>query len=141
MSEREGINYLNQLAYLVLILSASFEERSSILTVVLMKVAKEHIRHILLYEFNKQRNEKCENIKAEYGDRTISVSQCQRWFQKFRAGNSLEDELRPERSVELDEDILHPDGTKSYRNYWKTSREAWIWSFDHSSTPACHRKS
>jgi len=50
---------------------------------------------------------------------TISVSQCQRWFQKFRAGNySLEDELRPERSVEIDEDVLQTlMELKSHRNY------------------------
>jgi len=52
---------------------------------------------MLLYEFNKGNNatESARNIKAVYGDRTIS--QCQRWFQKFRAGNySLEDESRPD---------------------------------------------
>jgi len=57
-----------------------------------MEVTKEHI---LLYEFNKGNNatESVRNIKGVYGDRTISVSQCQRWFLKFRAGNySLEDE-------------------------------------------------
>jgi len=74
-----------------------------------MEVTKEHIRHILLYEFNKGNNatESARNIKAVYGNRTISVSQCQRWFKKFRAGNyGLEDEPRLGRSVELDEDVL-----------------------------------
>jgi len=76
---------------------------------VIMKVTKEHILHILLYDFNKGNNatESARNIKAVYGDRRISVSHCQRWFQKFRAGNyRLEDEPRPERSVELDENVL-----------------------------------
>jgi len=82
MSEGEGINYLHQLAYLVLILDASFEECSSILTVIFFKVVmemtKEHIRHILLYEFNEGNNvtESARNIKAVYGNRTKSVSQC-----------------------------------------------------------------
>jgi len=69
-----------------------------------MEVTKEHI---LLCEFNKDNNviESTRNIKAVYGDRTISVNQCQRWFQKFQAGNyNLKDE--PGRSVELDEDVL-----------------------------------
>jgi len=73
-----------------------------------MEVTKEYIRHILLYEFNKGNSamESARNIKGVYGDQTISVNQCQRWFQKFRAGNySLEDEPRPGRSVELDEDV------------------------------------
>jgi len=50
-----------------------------------MEVTKEYIQNILLYEFNKDNNatESAKNIKAVYGDRTISVSQCQRWFQKF----------------------------------------------------------
>jgi len=73
-----------------------------------MEVTKEYIRHILLYEFNKGNNttESARNIKAVYGDQTISLNQCQRWFQKFRAGNySLEDVSRPRRSVELDENV------------------------------------
>jgi len=68
---------------------------------VIMEATKEHIWHILLYEFNKGNNatESAKNIKAVYEDRTINVSQCQRWFQKFRAGNcSLEDEPRPGRA-------------------------------------------
>jgi len=50
--------------------------------------------------------ESARNIKAVYEDRTISVSQCQWWFQKFRAGNYNSEEPYPGRSVELDEDVL-----------------------------------
>jgi len=74
-----------------------------------MEVTKEHIRHILLYEFNKGNNttENARNIKVVYEDQTINVSECQRWFQKFRTGNySLEDEPRTGRFVEFDEDVL-----------------------------------
>jgi len=109
-----------------------------------MEVTKKRIRHILLYEFIHKGNnatKSARNIKAVYGDRTISVSQRQRWFQKFQTGNySLEASFwkickaRRERPA-------NPGGTKSHRNCWGTSRETWIWSFDHSSTPACHRKS
>jgi len=44
-----------------------------------MEMIKEHIWHILLYEFNKDNNvtESTRNIKTVYGDRTINVSQCQ----------------------------------------------------------------
>jgi len=82
-----------------------------------MEVTKEHIRRILLYEFNKDNNatESARNIKVIYGDRTISVSQCQRWFQKFRAGNySLEDESRSGKSVEFNEDA-NPGRTNFHR--------------------------
>jgi len=81
-----------------------------------MEVTKEHIRHILLYEFKgNNATESARNIKAIYGDRTISVSQCQRWFQKFQSGNySLKDEPRPKRSVESRQRRLaNPGGTKS----------------------------
>jgi len=66
LNVREGGNKLPaQLAYLVLILNASFEECRSILTIIfskLMEVTK-HIRHILLCEVNKSNNAtwgKCE---------------------------------------------------------------------------------
>jgi len=106
----EGENKLHQLAYLVLILSASFEECSSILFYQSYNGSdkRAYLAYFALW-FNKGNNatESARNIKAIYGDRTISVSQCQRWFQKFRAGNySLKDEPRPGRSVELDEDVL-----------------------------------
>jgi len=83
-----------------------------------MKVTKEHIRHILLYEFNKGNNamESARNIKAVYGDWTINVSQCQWWFQKFRAGNynlkaSSWKICRARRGRPA-----NPGGTKSHRN-------------------------
>lgn len=110
-------------------------------------MTKEHIRHVLLYEFSKVNNitESARNINAVYGDGTLSISQCQRRYQKFRAGNySVKDEPYPERSVlcrAQRERPAHLGGTKSYRYCSVTSREAWIWSFNHSSTPTCYRKS
>jgi len=95
-----------------------------------MEVTKENIRHILLYEFNKGNNatESAKNIKAVYGARTISISQCQRWF---RAGNySLEDDPRPGRSVELDEDVLQ---TLMEQNLIVTEKLTEKLGFDHST--------
>jgi len=86
MSEGKRINYLHQLAikadskftlflFLVHILQFDFNNNSYFFKVT-MEVTKEHIRHILLYEFNKGNNatESARNIKAVYGDRTISIS-------------------------------------------------------------------
>lgn len=48
------------------------------------------------------------NINTEYGDRTMSVSQCRLWFLKFRAGDyNREYAPCPERSVDLYDDALH----------------------------------
>jgi len=56
LNVEEGVDkYLHQFAYFVLI-SASFEECSSILTVIFLKLMEVTKKHILLYEFNKGNN-------------------------------------------------------------------------------------
>ena len=61
-------------------------------------LAKCHIRYFLLYEFHRNANatDAAKNICNAYGDKPISVSQCQRWFKKFRSREfSLQNLLRP----------------------------------------------
>lgn len=74
-----------------------------------MEMPKDHIRHVLLYEYNKHENATTatKNICEVYGKSIISVSQSQRWFKKFRSGNTnLQDEGRSGRPMELDDDLL-----------------------------------
>lgn len=74
-----------------------------------MKVTKDHVRHIMLYEYNMGHNATLatKNIREVYGNEILSVSQCQRWFLKFRTGNySLTDKSREGRPVEFDDDLL-----------------------------------
>jgi len=74
----------------------------------------------LLYEFNKGNNatESARNIKA------IWVSDNKRKPVSTVVPKIQSRKLQPRRG-----------GTKSHHNCWGTSREAWIWSFNHSSIP------
>jgi histone-lysine N-methyltransferase SETMAR len=63
----------------------------------------------MLYEFNsgKDATTATQNICAAYGEGALNVRTCQRWFTKFRSGEtSLEDKPRPGRPTELDNDAL-----------------------------------
>lgn len=74
-----------------------------------MEMPKDNIRHILLYEYNKHNNATTatKNICQVYGKSSISVSQSQRWFKKFRSGNySLQDDARSGRPMGFNEDVL-----------------------------------
>jgi transposase len=68
-----------------------------------------HIRHCLLYEFHFGTNasEAARKIKKVYGEKGLSVSQCQRWYNRFRSGNfSLEDLPRLGQPIRLNNEDL-----------------------------------
>jgi len=70
---------------------------------------KIHIRHCMLYEFNRGSTaaEATRNICAAYGDRAVDDSTCYRWFAKFESGDTiLTDKSRSGRPVEFDDQAL-----------------------------------
>lgn len=70
-----------------------------------MLVNEMHLRHIMLYEFNKGVNATLAtvNICQVYGEGVLDKRKCQYWFQRFRTGDySLEDKERSGRPNELD---------------------------------------
>lgn len=74
-----------------------------------MEVPKNHLRHIMLYEFKKGNSaaEAARNIHSVYGEECVNERTCRRWFAKFRGGDfTLEDEDRTGRPVEFDEKLL-----------------------------------
>lgn len=69
----------------------------------------EHIRHVLLYYYNKGKTATNTHTKiiAVYGKDIIKLRTCQKWFKKFRTGNfSLQDEARSGRPINIIKDDL-----------------------------------
>ncbi|KAF8769841.1 Histone-lysine N-methyltransferase SETMAR like protein [Argiope bruennichi] len=68
---------------------------------------KEHIRHCLLYEFDKKSTAAAAgcNICQVYEEDAIDESTCRRWFRKFREGDrSCQDQPKSGRPSHVGED-------------------------------------
>ena len=76
---------------------------------VLLQMSKREFRTIFFYEFKLGRNaaETARNINEVWGQGSVNECTVQRWFQKFRSGNtSLEDEPHGSRPPAIDNDQL-----------------------------------
>ena len=74
-----------------------------------MESEKEHIKHCLLYEFDKKSTAAtaCRNVCQVYGEDAIDESTCRRWFRKFREGDrSCQDQARSGRPSHVGEDDI-----------------------------------
>jgi [histone H3]-lysine36 N-dimethyltransferase SETMAR len=68
-----------------------------------------HIRHVIFYEYSRGTSaaKAAQNIKAVYGEDSISQITCQRWFARFRSGDTnLEDAPRSGKPSEFDDQAL-----------------------------------
>ncbi|XP_055698617.1 histone-lysine N-methyltransferase SETMAR-like [Phlebotomus papatasi] len=70
---------------------------------------KQHIHHIMLYEFRKGKTvgAATKDIRKVYLDRAPGLRTVTKWFAKFRSGDfNLEDQPRSGRPSELDDDVV-----------------------------------
>lgn len=75
-----------------------------------MEKSKDHMRHCILYEYQLGHSaaEATRNICNAIGQGTVSTTTVYRWFERFdKNDNSLEDEARSGRPIELDIDKLN----------------------------------
>lgn len=78
------------------------------------KAIKKHLRHVLLWLFDKNNDikgiEALQEIQDVYGPDSIAKSTCHKWLKKFKEGekdvDDLEDESRSGRPSNFDEDAL-----------------------------------
>ncbi|CAK9833045.1 Histone-lysine N-methyltransferase SETMAR [Anthophora retusa] len=74
-----------------------------------MSVCELHLRHCMLYEFKKgsTTTDTVKNICEVYGEHTLNLRKCQRWFSKFRKGDfDLSDEPRSGRPTAFNPEAL-----------------------------------
>ncbi|XP_035223177.1 histone-lysine N-methyltransferase SETMAR-like [Stegodyphus dumicola] len=74
-----------------------------------MESEEEHIKHCLLYEFDKKSTAAaaCRNVYQVYGEDAVDESTCRRWFRKFREGDrSFQDLARSARPSHVREDDI-----------------------------------
>lgn len=70
---------------------------------------KEHVRHVLLYEFQKGNTAACaaKSVQNTYGKHVVNERTCRRWFSCFKNGDfSMKDESREGRPKELNSQEL-----------------------------------
>ena len=70
---------------------------------------KQHFCHAVLYYFKKGKNttETQKKICAVYGEGAVTDQTCQKWFEKFHAGDfSLDHAPRSGRPIEVDSDQI-----------------------------------
>ena len=77
-----------------------------------MEENKQHFQHIMFYYFKKGKSttemqKKKKTICAACGEGAVTDQTCQKWFVKFRVGNSsLDDAPRSGRPAEVDSDQI-----------------------------------
>jgi [histone H3]-lysine36 N-dimethyltransferase SETMAR len=74
-----------------------------------MMITKEHIRHVILYEFHKGKSaiDATMDINSVYGNRHINITKCRRWYRKFKEGDqSCKDLPRRGRPEKLQDNKL-----------------------------------
>lgn len=87
-----------------------------------MQKSKEHIRHCLLYEYQKGQSsrEAARNINRAIGEGSVSYATASRWFDRFDEKKyELEDEPRSGRPIEVDlerlEELIESDPRQTSR--------------------------